>query len=839
MAYRLAPYNDSMEIGQGFESFTQEIRAREPLVAPAIPVSSGLLLDKAPSDGESEVSSTITDCKVSTPTSSQWEHVDEPTEQNQGHGYPQSHESSEPTVTYVARSVSNASDVTSLMGLTGGAAVLGYAQSATTHGRLFDFEQYFDADINYYISIRVVTDHLSPLTTFSTKKPMTHELNQRDRYGDTFISGFLEGGQLDALVSFKLHYKHNYGKVLVNPIFAVLSTYDSIPTVDGPASPSIPLTSYNQAFLHLNTLFDAYMEFHNIKQALSAQIWGIRAGTITFEPTFVRESENEHYFEATSSGLARAKRKCMSKMVDIIREVESMSMCSTQTVKEDFVETFYEKAIEFRERLPRMRSITSSKNDNTHEPLFVGSESSLLPVEKQKVRDLVAEHPNIGAHIRLSPPCGEGSRGSTFCSLDFLRPDWIVAKVVVQVSCGAIATIAIHYANGLSTVFGPRRQGGKLFELELDTAQKEKIVSCSFEMGRVVGMVNSPLRMTALRLSTNRCSILMAQAGNWKHPMKGLSKRASVSFKDLQMVDYDQPISNGHIVGFWGQTDPIEGFGLCRLAPIWCNMYARPTEPTTFEPITEDQPEGDVVTYTSEFSEQILPNILLGMKKMDTFGGANMRFNAATESVTASSFAIGVEQWSNSILYGAEFTWIGIPPSLRGVQAGNFMCHSPSTQRQISFPRPFRAPPRVLVWISGLDLRIKDGKTVSVVASSISNDTFTLGISGIGSGIKYAMVSWIAVDQDSPCLVGNFSIDIEEYGEAQGHFAFPEGKFTAPPTVLVAFSSFQVGGPAGSNPRFGTCTWGETENGFTWKVYKWNESSIRSATIHWLAIPAQ
>lgn len=77
------------------------------------------------------------------------------------------------------------------MGLTGGAAVLGYAQSATTHGGLFDFEQYFDADINYCISIRVVTDHLSPLKAFSTKKPMTHELNQRNRYGDTFISGLL------------------------------------------------------------------------------------------------------------------------------------------------------------------------------------------------------------------------------------------------------------------------------------------------------------------------------------------------------------------------------------------------------------------------------------------------------------------------------------------------------------------------------------------------------------------------------------------------------------------------------------------------------------------------
>lgn len=77
------------------------------------------------------------------------------------------------------------------MGLTGGAAILAYAQSATTHGRLFNFEQYFDANINYYISIRVVTDQIGPLTTFSIKEPMAQGLNQRDRFGDTFISGSL------------------------------------------------------------------------------------------------------------------------------------------------------------------------------------------------------------------------------------------------------------------------------------------------------------------------------------------------------------------------------------------------------------------------------------------------------------------------------------------------------------------------------------------------------------------------------------------------------------------------------------------------------------------------
>lgn len=145
----------------------------------------------------------------------------------------------------------------------------------------------------------------------------------------------------------------------------------------------------------------------------------------------------------------------------------------------------------------------------------------------------------------------------------------------------------------------------------------------------------------------------------------------------------------------------------------------------------------------------------------------------------------------------------------------------------------------MLVWISGLDLRLCEGKAVLAVASDTSNNDFLLNITGIGSSIKYATVSWIAVDRDSPWLIGNFCTSIGKDGEEYGYCSFPEGKFTTPPTILTAFGAFDLGGPAGTNPRFGTCTLDETERGFAWKVYRWGDSVIRSATIHWLAIPAQ
>ncbi|KAL1613931.1 hypothetical protein SLS54_010141 [Diplodia seriata] len=247
----------------------------------------------------------------------------------------------------------------------------------------------------------------------------------------------------------------------------------------------------------------------------------------------------------------------------------------------------------------------------------------------------------------------------------------------------------------------------------------------------------------------------------------------------------------------------------------------------------------DLINYDNGSSEQPLPSIWTGLKKIDAFGGANLRFDSNTESVTASSFAIGLEQWSDSIVYEGDLSWVGIPPNLRGVQAGSLTLRRPTTQRRITFARPFGTPPQVLVWLSGLDLRVKDGKEVFVEASAVSTDSFMVSAYGLNNSINHAKISWIAVDQASPCLTGSFAVEIEDYADAEGDCAFPAGKFSATPTVLTAFSAFEVGGEQWTNTRFGVATWGENEAGFCWKVYKWCDSSIRYATIDWIAIPAQ
>ncbi|KAL0263757.1 hypothetical protein SLS55_002739 [Diplodia seriata] len=64
------------------------------------------------------------------------------------------------------------------------------------------------------------------------------------------------------------------------------------------------------------------------------------------------------------------------------------------------------------------------------------------------------------------------------------------------------------------------------------------------------------------------------------------------------------------------------------------------------------------------------------------------------------------------------------------------------------------------------------------------------------------------------------------------------GKFSKPPKVLVGLSSFDITGSS-HNPRFGTRIWNVTKEKFNWSIYTWGGSAISSATVQWIAIPAE
>lgn len=74
-----------------------------------------------------------------------------------------------------------------------------------------------ESDINYFVQVKVVNQQLiaDDATKFNVipNIPVTDDKRFTEVYGDSYISGFLEGGEFNALLSIKLNNKENATKV--------------------------------------------------------------------------------------------------------------------------------------------------------------------------------------------------------------------------------------------------------------------------------------------------------------------------------------------------------------------------------------------------------------------------------------------------------------------------------------------------------------------------------------------------------------------------------------------------------------------------------------------------
>ncbi|KAK7435786.1 hypothetical protein VKT23_019484 [Stygiomarasmius scandens] len=177
MAFLLAPYNEAMRLGMGFNSFTQQLCINDSV--------------KLTGGKESATEHTLRpQYKKGTMTSLDGSNVDISQE-----------------VTWSAKFVDRISEVTDSLNVSGSLQIkcdaIGGGGSASAS--FVDTNKFKESDINYWIQVKVTNQRLvSPnLTEFSPIKNVPQSEFTRV-YGDSFISGFTEGGEFNALVSIKL-----------------------------------------------------------------------------------------------------------------------------------------------------------------------------------------------------------------------------------------------------------------------------------------------------------------------------------------------------------------------------------------------------------------------------------------------------------------------------------------------------------------------------------------------------------------------------------------------------------------------------------------------------------
>lgn len=112
------------------------------------------------------------------------------------------------TVTYTSRFVDRLSDVMDDMSVSGSLSIKAGKVGGSGKGSFVDSDKFKESDLNFHISVKVVnqTINFKDALVFNPLRSVDiSDMNKfREVYGDSFVSGFVEGGEFNAVVSMKI-----------------------------------------------------------------------------------------------------------------------------------------------------------------------------------------------------------------------------------------------------------------------------------------------------------------------------------------------------------------------------------------------------------------------------------------------------------------------------------------------------------------------------------------------------------------------------------------------------------------------------------------------------------
>ncbi|KAK3984473.1 hypothetical protein QBC44DRAFT_388282 [Cladorrhinum sp. PSN332] len=160
----LAPYNDSMRLGQGYNSFLHT-----PCIHDAVKVNNDNVVRKTTGGDPSSVSQ---------------------------------------VVHYTSRFVDKISEVAKSMNISAGSSIKNGGIIASGSSVTLDESKFASSDLNAIVSVKVINQTTELLNTAVFKQPDNMTFNSTADffriYGNCYISGFIEGGDLTGIVSAKI-----------------------------------------------------------------------------------------------------------------------------------------------------------------------------------------------------------------------------------------------------------------------------------------------------------------------------------------------------------------------------------------------------------------------------------------------------------------------------------------------------------------------------------------------------------------------------------------------------------------------------------------------------------
>lgn len=160
----------------------------------------------------------------------------------------------------------------------------------------------------------------------------------------------------------------------------------------------------------------------------------------------------------------------------------------------------------------------------------------------------------------------------------------------------------------------------------------------------------------------------------------------------------------------------------------------------------------DVKTFTFEpdtYSEP--PNVVVWLKALDLIKGANWRVSAVARNVTATSFELAIESWSDTRVFSAAASWVAYPQRRDGVYSGVVSTspgqYPPPSENggKIKFPAAYDREPKVFAAISHLDMDSARNLRLKGFVDGVDNAGFTWHANTWADSVLYsARLNWIS-----------------------------------------------------------------------------------------------
>ncbi|KAF3940573.1 hypothetical protein ABW19_dt0208725 [Dactylella cylindrospora] len=144
-------------------------------------------------------------------------------------------------VTYTSKFVDKLSDVTDSMNISGSLSIQTAQIGGKANGSYLDSDKFKSSDINFYLQVKVTNQiHKPPEYTKFNKCSGVDASSFPEIYGDCFISGWEEGGEMNAVISVKVRDKSNIFKIK-----AALEAELNTPSIAGKVTASLDLEKSN------------------------------------------------------------------------------------------------------------------------------------------------------------------------------------------------------------------------------------------------------------------------------------------------------------------------------------------------------------------------------------------------------------------------------------------------------------------------------------------------------------------------------------------------------------------------------------------------------------------